>query len=62
MQHNTSHFPNSFTPRNLGPWILVHLEQFATSKTAMRCERWLKSGSLKVRFRIPYGNLFSALH
>ena len=44
IQHNNSHFPTSFTARNPGPWILIHFEQFATRKEAIRRERWLKSG------------------
>jgi len=37
-------FPNAFTARQPGPWLLVHQERHNTRTEALKRERWLNSG------------------
>ena len=44
-EHNDPHHKISkYTSKMLGPWRLVHSEQFDSRSLAMKRERWLKSG------------------
>jgi putative endonuclease len=43
--NNPAHNPRKHTSRNVGPWCLVHSEQFANRADAMRREKFLKSGA-----------------
>jgi putative endonuclease len=50
-EHNSVvHNPRKFTPRNAGPWRLLHQEPFPTRSAAMHREKWLKSGAGRATF------------
>jgi putative endonuclease len=50
-------FPNAFTARQPGPWLLVHQERHHTRTEALKRERWLNSGEgrawLAVKLQSP---------
>ena len=57
-QHNDPAYRGTlYTKRHPGPWRLVHKEQFATRRQAMRRERELKTsqGRAWIRRRIEEG-------